>query len=42
LRPGGSEADTVYITHHDGSDTEAFAESIAAMVERLKHENRGA
>jgi hypothetical protein len=42
LRPGSSEADTVYITHHDGGDTEVFAESVAAMVERLRHETRGA
>jgi len=42
LRPGSSEAETVYITHHDGGDTELFAESVDAMVERLKHENRGA
>jgi hypothetical protein len=40
LRPGTSEADTVYITHHDGGDTEVFADSIAAMVERLRHANR--
>src|SRR5687767_12221008 len=30
LRPGASEADTVYITHHDGGDTEVFAQSVAA------------
>ena len=38
LRPGPSEADTVYITHHDGGDTEVFAESVAALIEKLKHE----
>lgn len=42
LRPGSSEADTVYITHHDGGDSEVFAESVAALVERLKRESRGA
>lgn len=42
LRPRSSDADAVYITHHDGGDTEVFAESVAAMVERLRHENRGA
>ena len=40
LRPGASETDTVYITHHDGGDTEVFAESVAAMVERLRQANR--
>ena len=40
LRPGSSEADTVYITHHDGGDTEVLAESVAAMVEKLRHANR--
>jgi hypothetical protein len=42
LRPGGGEADTVYITHHDGGDTEVFAESVAAMVEKLRNANRTA
>jgi hypothetical protein len=41
LRPGASEADTVYVTHHDGGDTEVFAESVAAMVERLRKVNGG-
>lgn len=40
LRPGGSETDTVYITHHDGGHTEVFAESVAAMIERLRDANR--
>ena len=40
LRSGASESDTVYITHHDGGDTEVFAESVAAMVERLRQANR--
>lgn len=36
LRPGPSETDTVYITHHDGGDTEVFAESTAFMVAKLR------
>jgi hypothetical protein len=36
LRPGPSEADTVFITYHDGGDTEVFAESVEAMLERLR------
>jgi hypothetical protein len=40
LRPGASQADTVYITHHDGGDTEVFAESVASMLEGLRHANR--
>ena len=37
LRPGPSEIDVLYITHHDGGDTEVFAESVTAMVETLRH-----
>jgi hypothetical protein len=40
LRPGRAEPDTVYITHHDGGDTEKFAESVAAMLERLRRANQ--
>lgn len=40
LRPGSRESDTVYITHHDGGDTEVFAESVAAMVNTLRGANR--
>jgi hypothetical protein len=40
LRPGASQADTVYITHHDGGDTEVFAESVASMLEGLRQANR--
>jgi len=36
LRPGRSETDVLYITHHDGGDTEMFAESVAAMLETLR------
>ncbi|MDQ6769917.1 MAG: hypothetical protein M3Z54_08020 [Gemmatimonadota bacterium] len=39
LKPGVSEGDALYITHHDGGDTEVFAESVAAMVERLRQTN---
>lgn len=42
LRPGPSEPDTVYITHHDGGDTEVFAGSVGAMLERLRRANRSA
>ncbi len=42
LRPGASEADTLYITHHDGGDTEVFAESVGSMLESLRHANRRA
>ncbi len=41
LRPGPAEPDTVYITHHDGGDTEVFAESVAAMVKNLRQANYG-
>lgn len=40
LRPGPSEPDTLYITCHDGGDTEVFAESVAAMLEKLRQANR--
>src|SRR5262245_26897060 len=40
LRPGAAESDTVYTTHHDGGDTEIFAESVASMLERLRNANR--
>jgi hypothetical protein len=39
LRPGRSEPDTVYITHHDGGDTQILAESVASMLERLRRAN---
>jgi hypothetical protein len=40
LRPGAAEADTVYLTHHDGGETEVFAESVAGMVDALRRANR--
>lgn len=39
LRPGSAQGETVYITHHDGGDTEVFAESMAAMVNTLRDAN---
>jgi hypothetical protein len=42
LRPGKSECDTVYVTHHDGGRTEVFAESVAALMAKLGHENKTA
>ena len=43
LRPGSTESDTVYISHHDEPGHVAvFADSVAAMVERLKDANRAA
>jgi hypothetical protein len=36
LRVGAAEADTVYLTHHDGGDTEVFAESLGEMLATLK------
>jgi hypothetical protein len=40
LRPGPSEPDTVYITYHDGGDTEVFAESAAVMLGKLRAAKR--
>jgi hypothetical protein len=40
LRPGASEADAVYLTHHDGGDTEVFAGSVTEMRETLERANR--
>lgn len=41
LRPGPAEIDAVYITHHDGDDTEVFAESVAQMIAILRAGNGG-
>jgi hypothetical protein len=35
LPPGSDTPDIVYITYHDGGDTDVFAKTIAAMVETL-------
>ena len=40
LRAGQTESDTVYVTHHDGSDTEVFAASIAEMLAVLRERRR--
>jgi hypothetical protein len=40
LRPGAKEPDTVYLTCHDADKTEVFAESVAAMVRKLRAANR--
>jgi hypothetical protein len=43
LRPGSSESDAVYISHHDERGHIAiFADSVAAMLERLRDANRAA
>ena len=39
LRPGTGEADTVYLTHHDGGDTEVVAESLTQMLTTLQRSN---
>ena len=36
LRPGSGEIDVVYLTHHDGGDTEVFAESAEEMLRVLR------
>ena len=36
LIPGADEHDAVYLTHHDGGDTEVFADSVAMMLTRLR------
>ena len=36
LRVGAAVADNVYSTHHDGGDTEVFAESLSEMFATLK------
>jgi hypothetical protein len=40
LRPGAAERDAVYVTHHDGGDTEILAESIQTMVSALRGATR--
>lgn len=43
LRPGSTESDTVYISHHDEPGHIAvFADSVATMLERLRDANRAA
>ena len=40
LRPGAAEGDVVYVTYHDGGDTEVFAGSVAPMLAALRRANR--
>ena len=39
LKPGSTESDAVYVTYHDGGDTEVLADSVAGFVDRLKQAN---
>jgi hypothetical protein len=39
LRPGATESDAVYITHHDGGDTEELAPDVSVFVQRLRRAN---
>ena len=36
LRPGPVQADSVYITYHDGAETEVLAEDVEAFVSALE------
>jgi hypothetical protein len=36
LRPGATEPDLVYITYHDGGNTEVFAESVAVILAKFR------
>jgi len=40
LQGGQDEADTVYLTHHDGGDTEVVGASVGEFVRTLKETNR--
>jgi hypothetical protein len=40
LRSGPPEADKVYVTYHDGGDTEILAESVSEMLEVLRQRSR--
>jgi hypothetical protein len=40
LRPGAAEPDAVFITYHDGGDTEPLAPDFQTFYERLLHANR--
>lgn len=39
LKPGHDEADAVYMTCHDGGDTEMLADSVSGFVEHLRQAN---
>lgn len=40
LRPGPAETDAVYITYHDGGETEVLAESVDALLRKLREVTR--
>jgi hypothetical protein len=40
LKPGTTESNAVYVTHHDGGDTEVLADSVSDFVDRLKLANK--
>ena len=40
LKPGPTESDAVYVTYHDGGDTEVLADSVSGFVDRLKQANK--
>ena len=40
LKPGPTESDAVYVTYHDGGDTEILADSVSGFVYRLKQVNK--
>lgn len=40
LKPGPAESDAVYVTYHDGGDTEVLADSVSGFVYRLKQANK--
>jgi hypothetical protein len=40
LRPGATEANKVYITYHDGGDTEVFAESVDVILAKFRAARR--
>ncbi len=40
LKPGPTESDAVYVTYHDGGDTEVLADSVSEFVDRLKQANK--
>ena len=40
LRPGPTETDAVFITYHDGGDTEQLAPDVSTFLQRLRETNR--
>ncbi len=40
MRPGAAKDDVVYVTYHDGGDTEVFADSVTAMLATVRKVNR--